>query len=205
MKNKKNLYYSYLIKDILNVKDIQKKLKKKSQILKYNKKNQNKNCKNFASCIKLISKENEVFFINKKAAKKSQLLKDCMDDDENFKELNLVDVNSKYLKLIIEFLEHYKDSEPKIPEKPLNDRFEKSDDEWTKKFFSKLDSNDIFELLLGSNYMNIQCLIELCSAHMADSIKNKTPEEIRKTFNISNDLTEEEKKQIIAENQWIND
>jgi len=33
-------------------------------------------------------------------------------------------------------------------------------------------------------------------------IKGKTPEEIRKTFNIKNDFTEEEEAQVRKENQW---
>ena len=210
MKNNKILkliHNSYLIKNIFNFIDIKKKL----QLLKYNKKYQNiinislQDYKYFNSYIKLISEENEIFFIDKKAAKKSQLLKDCMDDDEDFKELNLINVNSKYLKLIIEFLEHYKDSEPKIPERPLSDRFEKLVDEWTKNFFSKLKLDDIFSLISSSNFMNIECLIDLCSAYIADTIKGKTPEEIRLIFNINNELTTEEENQIREENQWYMD
>ena len=189
MKNNKildTIHNSYLIKTIFNYIDIKKKL----QLLKYNKKYQNiinislEDYIIFASNIKLISEENEIFFIDKKAAKKSQLLKDCMDDDEDFKELNLIKVNSKYLKLIIEFLEHYKDSEPKIPERPLSDRFEKLVDEWTKNFFSKLKLDDIFSLILSSNFMNIECLLDLSSAYIADTIKGKTPEDIKIMYNI---------------------
>ena len=33
-------------------------------------------------------------------------------------------------------------------------------------------------------------------------IKGKTPEEIRKSFNIKNDFTEEEEAQVRKENQW---
>ena len=197
------IHNSYLIKNIFNFIDIKKKL----QILKYNKKYQNiinislQDYKFFSSNIKLISKENEIFFIDKKAAKKSQLLKDCMDDDEDFKELNLINVNSKYLKLIIEFLEHYKDSEPKIPPKPLNDKFEKLVDEWTKNFFSKLVLDEIYSLTLSSNFMDIKCLLDLCCSYISDSIRGKTPEEIRIMFHINDDFTEEEEN-LIRNEQW---
>jgi S-phase kinase-associated protein 1 len=33
-------------------------------------------------------------------------------------------------------------------------------------------------------------------------IKGKTPEEIRKTFNIKNDFTPEEEEEVQRENQW---
>ena len=34
-------------------------------------------------------------------------------------------------------------------------------------------------------------------------IKGKTPEEIRKTFNIKNDFTPEEEEEVRRENQWV--
>ncbi|KAF7840997.1 SKP1-like protein 1A [Senna tora] len=37
---------------------------------------------------------------------------------------------------------------------------------------------------------------------VADMIKGKMPEEIRKTFNIKNDFTPEEEAEIRRENQW---
>lgn len=36
-------------------------------------------------------------------------------------------------------------------------------------------------------------------------IKGKSPEEIRKTFNITNDFTPEEEEQIRRENEWAED
>uniref|UniRef100_A0A0E0N8G1 SKP1-like protein n=1 Tax=Oryza rufipogon TaxID=4529 RepID=A0A0E0N8G1_ORYRU len=42
----------------------------------------------------------------------------------------------------------------------------------------------------------------LKSITVADMIKGKTPEEIRKTFNIKKDLAPEEEEEIRRENQW---
>ena len=50
--------------------------------------------------------------------------------------------------------------------------------------------------------MDIKPLLELVSAKVASIIKGKTTEEIRKTFNITNDFTPEEEQQIIEENKW---
>ncbi|PHT42862.1 E3 ubiquitin ligase complex SCF subunit sconC [Capsicum baccatum] len=38
---------------------------------------------------------------------------------------------------------------------------------------------------------------------MADMIKGKTPEEIRKTFNIKNDFTPKEEEEARRENAWL--
>lgn len=37
---------------------------------------------------------------------------------------------------------------------------------------------------------------------VAEMIKGKTPEEIRKTFNITNDFTPDEEMQVRKENEW---
>ena len=50
--------------------------------------------------------------------------------------------------------------------------------------------------------MDIRPLMELASSKVASVIKGKSPEEIRKTFNIQNDFTPEEENQIREENQW---
>ena len=63
----------------------------------------------------------------------------------------------------------------------------------------------VFEIILAANYMDIKSLLELASSKVASIIKGKTPEEIRKTFNIQNDFTPEEEQQIREENQWCMD
>ena len=45
----------------------------------------------------------------------------------------------------------------------------------------------------------------LAHTHSANMIKGKSPEEIRKTFNITNDFTPEEEEQIRRENEWAED
>jgi S-phase kinase-associated protein 1 len=54
----------------------------------------------------------------------------------------------------------------------------------------------------AANYLNIKGLLDLTCQTVADMIKGKTPEEIRKTFSIKNDFTQEEEDEIRMENQW---
>ena len=150
----------------------------------------------YNNSIILFSAENEKFIIDKKAAKSSGLLKNCIEDDENFKELNLIDIDSKFLKIIIEFLEHYKDSEPQLPQKPLKDsNVMQYLDEWSKKFFSKLNLEDIISLINASNYMDIKSLIKICYAIIASNMIVLPVEEVQKVFGIENEFTEEELKE----------
>ena len=98
-KNQDSLQNQNLIKnDFLNN-------KRKLQKTKYNKNYQNNiSKKDFINSIELISAENKKFNINKKAAKRSGLLKNCIEDDENFKKLSPIEIDNKILKLIIEYL-----------------------------------------------------------------------------------------------------
>lgn len=50
--------------------------------------------------------------------------------------------------------------------------------------------------------MDIKPLLDLTCKTVANMIKGKTPEEIRKTFNIKNDFTPEEEEQVRKENEW---
>ncbi len=61
---------------------------------------------------------------------------------------------------------------------------------------------ELFDTILAANYLNNQPLMDLACQRVADMIKGKTPEEIRKTFNIKNDFTPEEEEEIRRENAW---
>merc|ERR1712146_57499 len=60
--------------------------------------------------------------------------------------------------------------------------------EWDASFVD-IEQELLFELILAANYMDIKSLLDLTCAKVASMIKGKTPEEIRKTFNIVNDFT----------------
>ena len=76
--------------------------------------------------------------------------------------------------------------------------------EWDSKFVD-VDHELLFELILAANYMDIKSLLDLTCAKVASMMKNKTPEEIRKLFNITNDFTPEEERQVREENRWCED
>ena len=56
--------------------------------------------------------------------------------------------------------------------------------------------------LQAANYLDIKALLDVGCKTVANMIKGKSPEEIRKTFNIQNDFTPEEEDQIRRENEW---
>ncbi len=52
----------------------------------------------------------------------------------------------------------------------------------------------VFFLIIG--------LLDVTCKTVANMIKGKTPEEIRKTFNIKNDFNPQEEEQVRKENEW---
>nr|GEV57085.1 SKP1-like protein 1B [Tanacetum cinerariifolium] len=68
--------------------------------------------------------------------------------------------------------------------------------------FAKMDQATLFDVILAPNYLNIKGLLDLMCQTVADMIKGKTPEDIRKTFNIKNDFTPEEEEEVRRENAW---
>ena len=51
-------------------------------------------------------------------------------------------------------------------------------------------------------YSFVQGLLDVTCKTVANMIKGKTPEDIRKTFNIKNDFTPSEEEQVRKENEW---
>ena len=72
--------------------------------------------------------------------------------------------------------------------------------EWDANYIN-CEQELLFELILAANFMDIKSLMDLSCAKVASMIKNKTPEQIRSTFNIKNDFTPEEEAQIREENK----
>ena len=57
----------------------------------------------------------------------------------------------------------------------------------------------VVDLLMASNYLDIGGLVVATSKIVANMIAGKSPEQIRKTFYIEDDLTAEQKGEIIRE------
>lgn len=63
-------------------------------------------------------------------------------------------------------------------------------------FWQQFQDGFLCFFLQAANYLDIKGLLDVTCKTVANMIKGKTPEEIRKTFNIKNDFTEEEEAQV---------
>ncbi|XP_054930335.1 S-phase kinase-associated protein 1 isoform X1 [Dermacentor andersoni] len=148
--------------------------------------------------IKLQSSDGEVFEIDVEIAKASVTIKTMledlgMDDDED-EVVPLPNVNSAILKKVIHWATYHKDDPP--PPEDDENKEKRTDDisSWDADFL-KVDQGTLFELILAANYLDIKGLLDVTCKTVANMIKGKTPEEIRKQFNIKNDFTPSEEEQ----------
>lgn len=128
---------------------------------------------------------------------------DLADNDGKKFPLNEVDADN--LKKIVEFLSYEYDHPFDKISKPLisNDMNEIVKDEFYVKFVDFKDQTLLMNLLKAANYLNIPSLLDLCCAKVASLLKDKSPEEVKKTFNIEGEFTEEEEAKVTAENPWL--
>lgn len=156
----------------------------------------------------IISLDDEKFSVEPVVAEKSILIKNMIRDlnpdglSEDF-EIPTPNVRSTVLAKVLEWCEHHKNSE-----------FTDDDDEdakksapvseWDKNFL-KVDQEMLYEIILAANYLNIKPLLDSGCRIVAEMIRNKSPEELRRIFNIVNDFSPEEEAAIRRENEWAED
>jgi S-phase kinase-associated protein 1 len=111
---------------------------------------------------------------------------------------------------VLEYCEHHRGERLPTTDAESQDETRKRTtdiSEWDQKFIA-VDQEMLFEIILAANYLDIKPLLSVlytvslntpdildsdvgCKT-VANMIKGKTPEEIRKLFNIVNDFTPEE-------------
>ncbi|XP_074312933.1 SKP1-like protein 1B [Silene latifolia] len=158
--------------------------------------------------IMLKSSDGEDFVVDEVVALESQTIKHMIEDDCVDNAIPLPNVTAKILSKVIEYCKKHVDAAAAAKTADTTTTTTAGvaggDDElkkWDKEFVN-VDQSTLFDLILAANYLNIKDLLDLTCQTVADMIKGKTPEEIRKTFNIKNDFTPEEEAEIRKENQW---
>lgn len=175
---------------------------------------------NYREYIVLQSNEEKPvqYQINRNASKMSGLINDILLDDQNDQNsgsgeetiIPLPNVDGKTLAYVIQYMDHHWNNKANPIEKPLKGKVEEVVSKWDRDFLNTdLVQNGVEEqhelliaVIMAANFMNIKDLLELGCAKIASMIRGKTPEQIRKLFNIENDFTPEEEEKIREENRW---
>ncbi|KAI1072779.1 uncharacterized protein FIESC28_11351 [Fusarium coffeatum] len=158
----------------------------------------------------LASNDSANIEVDRVVAERSMLIKNMLEDvgDESITQSNPIpipNVNEAVLRKVIEWCEYHRNDPPQAQDDESDARKKTTDiEEWDQKFM-QVDQEMLFEIILASNYLDIKPLLDVGCKTVANMIKGKSPEEIRKTFNITNDFTPEEEEQIRRENEWAED
>ncbi|MCJ1285192.1 hypothetical protein MMC26_004530 [Xylographa opegraphella] len=158
------------------------------------------------STITLKSSDGVEMTVEKEVAERSMLIRNLLEDmsDGSTTEeaIPIANVNEAVLKKVIEWCTHHRNDPPATADDDSDSRKKTTDiEEWDQKFM-QVDQEMLFEIILAANYLDIKALLDVGCKTVANMIKGKSPEEIRKTFNIQNDFTPEEEDQIRRENEW---
>lgn len=152
-----------------------------------------------------MSSDGEVFDVEKDVIVASSTIKEMLRqievDPEEDEPIPIQNVTGSILKRVIQWAHQHRNDKN---DNTNDDQREKQSDDicnWDSEFL-KVDQGTLFELLLAANYLGIDGLLDAACKTVANQIKGKGAEEIRKTFNIQNDFTPEEEAEARRENEW---
>ena len=155
----------------------------------------------------VISCGQQTLALSKESAKLSNVWSAMIDeDDEEDTQIPLTEGSNiafATLQWVAEWCTFHSTHPLSTIEKPLRSPqlSECGVQEWDEQFIDK-PQEDVFNLIKAANFLDIQGLLDLACAKIASLIRGKSPEEIRQTFNITNDYTPEEEAAVLEENAW---
>ncbi|KAK6775192.1 hypothetical protein RDI58_026193 [Solanum bulbocastanum] len=155
--------------------------------------------------VTLKSNDDKEFEVEEAAASQSEMIKNMIEDGCATSVIPLPNINSKTLTKVITYLnKHITKDEANDKGKAVETGEEDEEDD-LKEFdeqFMSMDWEELSDMIMAANYLNIHELMELCCQSAADRLKNKSVRAVREMLKITNDLTEEEEKEIIDESPW---
>ena len=156
--------------------------------------NENENLKNSDKFKTVSTSDGEKFNVEIKYLLLSKFLStmigDCEDDDDEDEDLPIPSVDSKHFEKIIDFMKMYHENQMAEIEKPLRSNNLKDIVGENYAEFINIEEEFLFSLIMKANYLDIQPLLNLGCAKVASMIKGKSPEEIRKIFDIQDDVNQ---------------
>jgi len=154
------------------------------------------------STLNLITREGTKFPISQKILEFSNFLKTTVEDgnDEDIP----VDISTYSMGKIKEFFEHHEYKEIKPIRKPIKtSNYTTITSEWDNNFFTNMDEDQISDLVMGAGYLQCDILFDYCLAFIASQFKDITPDDIKRKYNVTEEITEELEEKIKAEHPYI--
>jgi S-phase kinase-associated protein 1 len=156
--------------------------------------------------VALETEYGQVFQVPREVAMMSVTIANMLadvEDDDSTDPIMLPNLTGPIMAKVVEWAKHHHDH-PDLETKPSKNPIEDPIPEWDQEFL-KVEQSELFDIMIAANYLDIKPLLNLTCKTVALMIRGKSPEDIRKQFNIKNDFTPEEEEQIRKENEWCMD
>ncbi|XP_062206219.1 SKP1-like protein 1B isoform X1 [Phragmites australis] len=164
--------------------------------------------------VTLESSDGEEFHMSEAAAQLSTLLRHVIEGGGIDNGIPLPKVAARTLEKVIMYCEKHakaaakSDSDPSAAAGSSSDNTAAASEDlekWDRKLVNGLSQDALFDLIVAADYLVIDGLLDATCRKVADMMKGKTPDEIRKIFNILNDFTKEEEEEMRREYAWAFD
>ncbi|XP_059281379.1 SKP1-like protein 11 [Lycium ferocissimum] len=142
----------------------------------------------------LISSDGDKFELEQSIAIQSLTIKNMVEDD--YTTIPLPNVDTETLTKVIDYMKMHAVEKTEMNQEEL------------KKFdelFVKGSFDEVYEVVLAANYLDIKSMMDLLCQSIADRIKNKSVNAVRKIFNVDNDYTPEEEEEVKKEHAWAHE
>lgn len=146
--------------------------------------------------LNITTADGEQFEVEYDVIQTSQTIKDVCEDYGIENDIPVPNISSEVFKKVLEYCNHHFGSKK---QKVDDDSEENS---WDLDFIN-VDQNELFSIILASNYLDIKPLLDLSCQAVAKKLEGKSTEEMRKMFGIKNDFEEGEEEKIRKENEWM--
>lgn len=151
--------------------------------------------------IRLVSADEKDFIVPLSVAKQFGVLKNMLEISTETEHFDCPNVKAKELAVLLEYASMHASMLSADDLKAFDD-----------KFVNKLVLSDketqfeaLFPIIMATNFLGNEQLLNLMCRKFADLLKNKSTEEMRKIFDVDNDFTPEEEVEIDKEMHAIFD
>ncbi|KAL1566402.1 SKP1-like protein 11 [Salvia divinorum] len=146
--------------------------------------------------IVLITSDGQNFEVDEAVAKLSKTVNNMIEDGCTDGGIPLPNVDSATLVKVLEYCTAHAAADVDSS---------KFDSDYKKSLEDDRVQDMLFDVILAANYLDITKLLELTCKLVAEMMKGKNTDEIRKKFHIKNDYTPEEEIAVREENKWAFD
>lgn len=154
----------------------------------------------------LKTKDGRIYEVMDDFRRLSGLVNNFLEDNENAPYVPIVEdsCTNEVMSDILRYYEHYRGEINILSDLDSDKKKLKVDklSEWDAQLLDR-PYEQIYPLLVVANYFDMTHFIDILCQKIADGFKGLTHIEMREKFNIKNDFTPDEERQVMIENGWI--